>query len=136
MLKFSLKEGAITGSTKVHIFGRNFEIAICHTIVCQFGSKNSTPGLYISNQHITCLAPDYDGVNTTQPVSVMLDGRHFLKTGFSFSYKFTPIQAPTFADYDVLASSPKPSKSTIPRPRYPIVTLLFIAAIITNYLLT
>ena len=86
------KQGAIIGTTKVHLFGRNFEVGICRSIVCQFGSMNSTQAVYISNQHIVCQAPDFgDGKNRTVPVSITLDGNNFINTGFNFTYMFEPI---------------------------------------------
>ena len=56
------REGAKTGGTKVHIYGRNFEKAISETLCkgekvrCRFGSVESE-GLYVSNYHIICESP-------------------------------------------------------------------------------
>ena len=88
------KEGAITGSTKVHIFGRNFEVGMCNDIVCQFGNKLPTKGFYISNQQIICESPAGSNQAETVTVSVNLDGTKLLSTGFTFSYKFAPVSVP------------------------------------------
>ena len=55
------REGAKTGGTNVHIFGRNFEkaiLTICkgEKVRCRFGSVESD-GLYVSNYHIICESP-------------------------------------------------------------------------------
>ncbi len=50
--------GATTGTTKVHIFGRHFERAICQDVTCHFGNVKSSSSKYISNIHILCEAPD------------------------------------------------------------------------------
>ena len=82
-------EGALTGKTKVHLFGRNFEVGMCETITCQFGDLLPSPGFYISNQHIICEAPvNEDGQARTVPVSVVLGEEAPIDTGFTFSYKF------------------------------------------------
>ena len=82
-------EGALTGKTKVHVFGRNFEVGMCKTITCQFGDLPASPGFYISNQHIICEAPANEGGQAqTVPVSVVLGEEEPLDTGFTFSYKF------------------------------------------------
>ncbi len=52
------REGALTGTTNVHIYGRNFTRAICKNITCYFGEEASPKTMYISNNHIICQAPD------------------------------------------------------------------------------
>ncbi len=48
---------ATTATTKVHIFGRHFERAICREVTCYFGDVKSPSSRYISNVHILCEAP-------------------------------------------------------------------------------
>ncbi len=52
------REGALTGTTNVHIYGRNFTKAICKNITCYFGEEPSPKAMYISNNHVICQAPD------------------------------------------------------------------------------
>ena len=52
------REGANTGTTPVHIYGRNFTRAICRELRCKFGDIESPRAMYISNNHIICEAPD------------------------------------------------------------------------------
>ena len=52
------REGANTGTTPVHIYGRNFTRAICEDLRCKFGEIESPRAMYISNNHIICEAPD------------------------------------------------------------------------------
>ena len=52
------QEGANTGTTPVHIYGRNFTRAICREIRCKFGDIESPGAMYISNNHIICEASD------------------------------------------------------------------------------
>lgn len=54
--------GASTGPTDVHVYGRNFEKAICKNITCKFGELQSTEVTYLSNYHITCKAPEVSTV--------------------------------------------------------------------------
>lgn len=51
-------EGANTGTTPVHIYGRNFTGAICKELRCKFGELESAMVMYVSNNHIICEAPD------------------------------------------------------------------------------
>jgi len=83
------KEGAKTGSTKVHIFGRNFELGICKNVACKFGDKASKRAVYVSNQHLICESPVFgDRKERTVALSVAIDGSNFASTGFNFTYKF------------------------------------------------
>ena len=92
------RDGAISGTTKVHVFGRNFERAVCKTPQCQFGSHAASTALYISNQHIVCEAPDCGGCQeNTVPVSISLDGGAFVYTGLNFTYKHPQMTTPTSA---------------------------------------
>jgi len=89
------REGARIGTTKVHVFGRNFELGICKSISCRFGTQISPAAAYVSNQHILCEAPDFgDQLERTVSVFVALDGNNFVSTGFNFSYKLDPINPP------------------------------------------
>ena len=86
------RAGAISGTTKVHVFGRHFQSAICKNLLCKFGAIISTSAHYVSNTHIICLAPDTSGTNPgTVSVTVALDGSNFFTTGLNFTYKDAPI---------------------------------------------
>ena len=52
------REGANTGTTPVHIYGRNFTRAVCKELRCKFGDIDSPRAMYISNNHVICEAPD------------------------------------------------------------------------------
>ena len=52
------REGSNTGTTPVHIYGRNFTRAICQELRCKFGDIESPRAMYITNNHIICEAPD------------------------------------------------------------------------------
>ena len=52
------REGSNTGTTPVHIYGRNFTRAICRELRCKFGDIESPRAMYITNNHIICEAPD------------------------------------------------------------------------------
>ncbi|XP_013410098.1 adenosine deaminase 2-A [Lingula anatina] len=47
------REGPMKRSTKVYVFGRNFEEGICKGVRCKFGNA-VVPGSYISGQHVSC----------------------------------------------------------------------------------
>ena len=86
------KEGAQIGSTKVHVFGRNFEVAICKMVRCKFDESLSPKAIYISNQHIICEAPNLgDNIYRNVNVSIALDGHNFIRSGLTFTYKFEPV---------------------------------------------
>jgi len=86
------REGANSGSTKVHIYGRNFEIAICKTPKCRFGSVSDSDATFIDHTHIFCHSPPPPCPNElTVAVEVTLDGINFLPTGLSFTYKYPRI---------------------------------------------
>lgn len=90
------KSGAKSGTTKVHVFGRNFEVGICRNISCNFGTRASPSAKYISNQHIICQSPDFgDQQVRTVAVSVSLDGVNFQATGFNFTYEHDLITTTT-----------------------------------------
>ena len=88
------REGAISGMTKIHVLGRNFEQAICQTPLCQFGSSlPPSAATYVSNHHIVCQAPDCAGcsTNTTIPLYIAFDGKTFVNTNLNFTYKYPPM---------------------------------------------
>ena len=79
-------EGAISGSTIVRVFGRNFQMSICEKIICRFG-KQQSDGRYIYNSLIMC---DATGHGTAEEVdfSISLNsGKHFIQTNMTFEYK-------------------------------------------------
>jgi len=85
------RKGANSGSTKVHVYGRNFETAICKIPKCRFGSVGDSDATYIDNTHIICNSPPPP--NTTEltvNVSVALNGTNFVPTGRNFTYKYPP----------------------------------------------
>lgn len=72
--------------TKVHVFGRNFEVSICKKISCKFGDIVSD-ATYLSNQHLLCRAPECPDCQTLLlPISISLDGTIFQNTTFNFTY--------------------------------------------------
>jgi adenosine deaminase CECR1 len=88
------REGANSGSTKVHIYGRNFETSICKSPKCRFGSAE-TPATYVDNTHLICDSPSPpDTSERTVSVAVALDGISFVETGELFTYKYSPIVVP------------------------------------------
>ena len=70
------KEGANSGTTPVHIYGRNFTRAICGELKCKFGEIESPRALYISNNHIICEAPDISQYIKNQKAKAFEDGNH------------------------------------------------------------
>ena len=86
------QEGPMNTLTRVHIFGRNFEKAICQSRQCRFGGSEGgevTALYYISNNHIICESPQIvTPDNTAFPVYVSFDaGASFYSTGQNFTYK-------------------------------------------------
>jgi adenosine deaminase CECR1 len=85
------REGANNGVTKVHVYGRNFEPAICKQPMCRFGSAETAATL-IDTTHLVCKSPKpADTSLRTVAVSVALDGVNFVATGESFTYKYSMI---------------------------------------------
>ena len=76
--------------TKVHVFGRNFEVSICKKISCKFGVIVSE-AIYLSNQHLLCKVPECPDCQTLLlPISISLDGTTFQNTTFNFTYMEMP----------------------------------------------
>ncbi len=96
------KAGAHTGTTPVHIYGRNFTSAICPELRCRFGEAVSPRAQYISNNHIICEAPDisqsengnqhWSGILPAEAtVAIEIDfGNGFVDTGKTYTYKYDP----------------------------------------------
>ena len=96
------RSGAKSGSTKVHIYGRHFEQAICKEdkLTCIFGDTESGATQYLTNQHIICEAPErftylqtlftndqHLSAPLTVSVKVRFDDTVF-DTGETFTYAF------------------------------------------------
>lgn len=85
------REGARKAGTRVHVFGRNFEKAICkeQNLRCRFGNMESTEAIYVTNEHIICVTPDSGvqaGSSVAVEVSVRLDGSNYLSTNQNFTF--------------------------------------------------
>ena len=128
------REGANTGTTPVHIYGRNFTRAICGELKCKFGEIESPRAMYISNNHIICEAPDiFESIqhqkvkasqdddpiqalieletiskalisHTTVPIAVDFGDGNYTDIGKNFTYKYEPI-VPTTTAVDDTGSS-------------------------------
>ena len=70
--------------TKVHIFGRNFESAICKYPKCKFGTLK-VDASYESNEHITCIAPLCKDCNSIE-LLITSDKDEFKSKSFSINY--------------------------------------------------
>lgn len=83
-------EGSIHGGTKVRIFGRHFESAICKNIFCKFGDAVSK-GSYVYNQMITCESPKRTiaAPETTLFKISFDDGQTFYQTNMTFTFAHT-----------------------------------------------
>ena len=86
------QEGEMNSATRVHVFGRHFEEAICSVIVCRFGDMDVTGEnvYYVSNNHIICVTPIVgtpDGASF--PLELSFDGgATFYDTGFSYIFRY------------------------------------------------
>ena len=127
------REGANTGTTPVHIYGRNFTRAICREFRCKFGDIESPRAMYISNNHIICEAPDISEYiqnlkvkasqndpfqaliqlesiskalvsHTTVPIMVDFGDGNFTDIGKNFTYKYEPIIPTTTVGNDALVN--------------------------------
>lgn len=75
-----------TAGIKIHIFGRNFEVAICKKPKCKFGDS-VVEVVYLSNRHLMCTVPTCQTCNSAGvPVSVSLDGTNYEDLKVSFVY--------------------------------------------------
>lgn len=104
------REGALEGTTNVHIYGREFYAGICKDIKCRFG-ENESPASFISPNQIACEAPDvstllltrgqrgavhlYQEEEISVDVYVSFDGTSFVDTNQIFTYRHDPIVPPT-----------------------------------------
>ena len=88
--------GANDRATNVTIYGRNFDQAICHDIVCKFGNLLATRASYLANYKIVCETPLHTTLeaeltaanNLTVPIYLSLDGgSNFLDAG-NFTYQY------------------------------------------------
>ena len=74
--------------TKIHVFGRNFEVAICKKPMCKIGNL-STEAVYLSNRHLMCTVPECEEcLSTRVVVSIALDGENYesLKDAFLYDH--------------------------------------------------
>ena len=99
------REGANTGTTPVHIYGRNFTRAICGGLRCKFGEIESPKAMYISNTHIICETPDISNkllkrkslhdndleTHLTVPIKVDFGDGNFTDIKRNFTYKYNSI---------------------------------------------
>jgi hypothetical protein len=49
-------KGHINGDTKIRVFGRNFQVAVCKTIICRFDSE-LTDGTFVYEHMLICNSP-------------------------------------------------------------------------------
>ncbi|ESO01158.1 hypothetical protein HELRODRAFT_82370 [Helobdella robusta] len=78
-------------SGNVHVYGRNFEVAICKVPKCRFESIGDVNAIYISDRHIVCPAPKCPacaGKSTKVSLKVALDGDNYKQTNLDFSLTF------------------------------------------------
>lgn len=77
--------------TKIHVFGRNFEVAICKKPMCKIGNL-SVEAVYLSNRHLMCTVPECEEcVSTKVPVSVALDGERYESLNEVYLYDHTQL---------------------------------------------
>jgi adenosine deaminase CECR1 len=108
------RDGALTGSTQVHIFGRNFQSAVCSTIRCKFGDIESGSTYYISMSHLICSSPPGSGSEQLVNVSISLDnGATYLETGKTFTYKYPAMTIPPDEPNDINGVTSSSSKQFI-----------------------
>jgi adenosine deaminase CECR1 len=92
------KESTNSGSTKVNVYGRHFESAICNEVLCKFGDKDATQGHYVSQNHIICYASHSEfeeAMNVS--VQVSLDGGSMFYTvqeHFTYRSQHRQIESP------------------------------------------
>ncbi|XP_013401030.1 adenosine deaminase 2 [Lingula anatina] len=87
------REGPMKASSKIHVFGRNFEQAICQGVVCKF-DNTMTSGSYVSGQQLSCKVPDFKSIGKTDvgnsvPVRLRVSvdgGATFLPYNSQFTY--------------------------------------------------
>ena len=85
------REGLLSGGNVVKVFGRHFNVAICKTIYCRFGSK-ITKATLVYDHMINCPSPVRDAHGPhLDPMhvafSISLDnGATYLQTNKTFSY--------------------------------------------------
>lgn len=83
-------EGPTNTATTVHVFGRNFESAICKRVLCKFGNV-ITEGRYVSNTQIQCqsaspIERQYKGTENVN-ISISFTGEApYLNTNSTFTY--------------------------------------------------
>lgn len=86
-------KGHINGDTKIRVFGRNFQVAVCKTIICRFDSE-LTDGTFVYEHMLICNSHKRTPQTLQTPIkplhvpfSVSLDnGATFQGTGIVFSY--------------------------------------------------
>ena len=82
--------GSLKGTTKVNIYGKNFESGMCNQIKCKFGDY-VTDGQYISNRLITCSSNGKRRKSGVESVNVKVsfnNGAQYVNTGSEFTYMY------------------------------------------------
>ena len=158
------REGANSGTTPVHIYGRNFTRAICGELRCKFGEIESPRAMYISNNHIICEAPDIsyevlklknealksiDPVqallkieilskslvnHTTVPIMVDFGDGNFTDIGKTFTYKYDPLVPTTTSATTTTENSGDDSFASKIRASFQLTFLVLTLAILGKYL--
>ena len=93
------KEGAMEGTTNVHLFGRELDGAMCKEVMCKFGDVVSPSTIYKPPYIVECVAPaiatrnnpkfDSKADSVTVEVSISYDGGNsYSSTGLSYTYKY------------------------------------------------
>ena len=112
------QEGARSGSTKVYIYGSNFQKGICKTVKCKFGNAPATQTKLVSPELIICESPPLAGYRFrrstnnghTVSVQVSFDGTNFVDTNHNFTYMYDtyvhpePTSAASFMTLDIFLS--------------------------------
>ena len=94
-------EGARSGSTKVYIYGSNFQAGICKDVKCKFGDKVSTKTQMVTTELIVCESPPLDGAGEEDDdgvkvaVQVSFDGENYVETSHNFTYMYDRYVHPT-----------------------------------------
>ncbi|CAF3497404.1 unnamed protein product [Rotaria sp. Silwood1] len=76
--------GPYDRSINVTLFGSGFEIAICKSIICKFGEKE-TNGIFLDINEIICPTPSIHNDLSTVPISIVINNETFQS---GLNYKF------------------------------------------------
>ena len=97
------QEGARSGSTKVYIYGSNFQKGICKPVKCKFGNQPARQTQLVSPELIICESPPLAGSRRrrstengqTFSLQVSFDGTTYVETNHNFTYMYDRYVHPT-----------------------------------------